>query len=339
MTFQKFSFKSEHFGMVPSYGQICRPNPANGCKMRDGLVSKTGVWDGCGMKDFVGKTAVVTGAASGIGLALAERFAAAGMNLVLGDIEQDPLRAAVQRVRERQVEAIGVPVDTMLRESVAALAQRAFAAFGKVHVLCNNAGVASTSAAGAAVWEVPNTDWDWVLGVNFHGVLYGLQTFVPHMLDHGEPGHIVNTASLAGLLPGGGSYGVSKHGVLALTETLHSDLKARGSAIGCSVLCPGFVNTRIFAAERNRPPALAAGGALRSETAEMARSLLERGKPPAEVAEIVIQSIEENRFYILPHPAWDDILRARLDHVLGRDGPAAVDLAAVVSGAVRGDGY
>lgn len=291
------------------------------------------------MKDFVGKMAVVTGAASGIGLALAERFAAAGMNLVLADIEQEPLRAAVRRVRERQVEAIGVPVDTRVRESVVDLAERAFAAFGKVHVLCNNAGVASTSAAGAAVWEVPNTDWDWVLGVNFHGVLYGLQTFVPHMLAHGETGHIVNTASLAGLLPGGGSYGVSKHGVLALTETLHNDLKARGGAIGCSVLCPGFVNTRIFAAERNRPPALAGGGELSSEAAEVARAMLERGKSPEEIAEAVMQSIVEGRFYILPHPAWDDILRARLDHVLGRDGPAAMDLAAVMSGAVQGEGY
>ena len=292
------------------------------------------------MKDFAGKTAVVTGAASGIGLALAERFAAARMRVVLADIEEGPLNAAVQRLQERQTEAVGVSVNTMVRESVVELAERALDAFGKVHVLCNNAGVASTSASSAAVWEMPNTDWEWVLGVNFHGVLYGLQAFVPHMLSHGEQGHIVNTASLAGLLPGGGSYGVSKHGVLALTETLHKDLKARDAAIGASVLCPGFVNTRIFDAERNRPQALAAGGGeMRSEVAELTRTLLEGGKPPAEIAEAVMRSIEEDRLYILPHPAWDDILRARLDHVLDRGGPAALDLVAVMSGAVQGEGY
>ena len=292
------------------------------------------------MKDFAGKTAVVTGAASGIGLALAERFAAARMRVVLADIEEGPLNAAVQRLQEHQTEAVGVSVNTMVRESVVELAERALDAFGKVHVLCNNAGVASTSASSAAVWEMPNTDWEWVLGVNFHGVLYGLQAFVPHMLSHGEQGHIVNTASLAGLLPGGGSYGVSKHGVLALTETLYKDLKARDAAIGASVLCPGFVNTRIFDAERNRPQALAAGGGeMRSEVAELTRTLLEGGKPPAEIAEAVMRSIEEDRLYILPHPAWDDILRARLDHVLDRGSPAALDLVAVMSGAVQGEGY
>lgn len=179
------------------------------------------------MKDFAGKTAVVTGAASGIGLALAERFAAARMRVVLADIEEDALSRAVEQLEARQAEVIGVPVNTMVRESVFELAERAIDAFGKVHVLCNNAGVASASSVSAAIWEQSRSEWDWVLGVNFNGVLYGLEAFVPHMLEHGESGHIVNTASLAALMPGGGTYGVSKHGVLVLTETLYNDLMGR----------------------------------------------------------------------------------------------------------------
>ena len=205
------------------------------------------------MKDFAGKTAVVTGAASGIGFALAERFAAARMQVVLADIEEDALNRAVKQLEERQAEVIGVPVNTMVRESVFDLAKRAIDTFGKVHVLCNNAGVASTSSVSAAIWEQPRSEWDWVLGVNFNGVLYGLEAFVPHMLEHGESGHIVNTASLAALMPGGGTYGVSKHGVLVLTETLYNDLKARGAAIGASVLCPGFVNTQIHGRRAQSP--------------------------------------------------------------------------------------
>ena len=292
------------------------------------------------MQDFAGKTAVVTGAASGIGLALAERFAAARMRVVLADIEEDALSRAVKQLEQRQAEVIGVPVNTMVRESVFELAERAFVAFGKVHVLCNNAGVASTSSFDAAIWELSSADWDWVLGVNLHGVLYGLQAFVPHMLEHGESGHIVNTASLAALMPGGGTYGVSKHGVLVLTETLYNDLKARNAAIGASVLCPGFVNTQIYDAERNRPSELrnqAAEGD--SERIAAARAMLEQGKSPAAIAEAVAQSIEEDRLYILPHPAWDDFLSARLEHILARGGPATVDLQALLARRAQGEEF
>ena len=292
------------------------------------------------MKDFAGKTAVVTGAASGIGLALAERFAAARMRVVLADIEEDALSRAVKQLEQRQAEVIGVPVNTMVRESVFELAERAIDAFGKVHVLCNNAGVVSTSSANAGVWELPESEWDWVLGVNLHGVLYGLRAFVPHMLEHGESGHIVNTASLAALMPGGGTYGVSKHGVLVLTETLYNDLKARGAAIGASVLCPGFVNTQIYDAERNRPSELrnqAAEGA--SERIAAARAMLEQGKSPAAIAEAVAQSIEEDRLYILPHPAWDDFLSSRLEHILARGGPATVDLQALMARRAQGEEF
>ena len=188
------------------------------------------------MQDFAGKTAVVTGGASGIGFALAERFAQARMNVVLADIEQEALERAVKTLAERRNRVIGVVTDTMRRDTVQALAERALAEFGKVHILCNNAGVVSRNEAARGVWEIPDADWQWVMGVNFWGVLYGLQAFVPAMLAHGESGHIVNTASLAGWLPGGGPYGVTKHGVLSLTETLYSDLRARESKISASVV-------------------------------------------------------------------------------------------------------
>lgn len=295
------------------------------------------------MKEFAGKTAVVTGAASGIGLALAHRFAQARMNVVLADIEEAALEKAVRSIEARQTRAIGVVTDTMRKESVEALAAQASAEFGKVHILCNNAGVASTRSGGKAVWELPESDWKWVMGVNFDGVRYGLQAFVPDMLAHGEEGHIVNTASLAGLLPGGGPYGVSKHGVLALTEGLQSDLTARGAKIQASVLCPGFVNTQIFDAERNRPGDLAAGAAptqeMRAMMQAMAQDLLAKGKSPEEVADIVFASIEQNRFYILPHPAWDDLVRNRVEQVLARGAVAAVDMVQLQSRRAAGEQF
>ena len=293
------------------------------------------------MNEFEGRTAVITGAASGIGLALAERFAAARMQVVMADIQADALEQAVKKLEERQARVIGVVSNTMLRESVQALADRAIAEFGKVHIVCNNAGVAATrSAPGTGIWEVPTADWEWVMGVNFYGVLYGLQAFVPHMLAHGEPGHIVNTASLAGLMPGGGTYGVSKHGVLNLTETLYNDLKARNAKIGASVLCPGFVNTRIFDAERNRPAELQTGQpAPAAELLAMGQALLAQGKDPAEIAQIVFESIEQERLYILPHPAWDGFVRARVEHVIGRQGPATLDFEEMMRRRAAGEQF
>jgi NAD(P)-dependent dehydrogenase (short-subunit alcohol dehydrogenase family) len=280
------------------------------------------------MREFQGKTAVVTGAASGIGRGLVELFAATGMNVVLADVEEKALASAVAELEAQGHSVLGVGVDTRSRESVEQLAQRAFDAFGKVHILVNNAGVASLGEGGRGVWEIADEDWEWVMGVNFYGVLYGLQAFVPHMLAHGEEGHIVNTASLAGLMPGGGPYSVSKHGVLALSEGLYRNLKDRGAAISASVLCPGFVNTNIFNAERNRPKELALEDA--SEADEAARALgsamLAQGKQPSEVAEIVLESIRNDHFYILPHPAWDGFVRSRVEHILARVEPVKMDL-------------
>ena len=280
------------------------------------------------MREFEGKTAVVTGAASGIGRGLVDLFASAGMNVVLADVEEKALATAVADCEARGHTVLGVGVDTRSRESVEQLAQRAFEAFEKVHIVVNNAGVVAIGEGGKGVWEYADEDWDWVVGVNFYGVLYGLQAFVPHMLAHGEEGHIVNTASLAGLLPGGGPYSVSKHGVLALSEELYRNLKDRGAAISASVLCPGFVNTQIFDAERNRPKELeAAAPAERDEAAvAVATAMLQAGKAPSEVAEIVMESIQNDHFYILPHPAWDHIVRKRVEHVLQRVEPMTMDV-------------
>jgi NAD(P)-dependent dehydrogenase (short-subunit alcohol dehydrogenase family) len=277
------------------------------------------------MQDFEGKTAVITGGASGIGRALAERFAQARMNVVLADIEQDALDRAVKEMEERQYRVLGVQANTMVRDSVQSLAERVTAEFGKVHILCNNAGVANRGELAKPVWEVSDADWNWVMGVNFWGVLYGLQAFVPGMLAHGEQGHIVNTASLAGWMPGGGTYGVSKHGVLSLTETLYRDLKARGAAVSASVLCPGFVNTQIFNSERNRPAELGAVAAPDPMAQAMASSMLSMGKQPSEIADTVFDSIANDRFYVLPHPAWDNIVKARVDAAIARGAPMQLD--------------
>ena len=157
------------------------------------------------MQDFSGKTAVITGGASGIGLGLAEHCAGLGMNVVLGDIQQDALDQAVEKVAQRQANVIGVITDTMVKTSVNNLLEEATNTYGNVNLVFNNAGVAAGNSAGKAVWETPDEDWHWVMGVNFYGVLYGVQTFIPHMLEHGEESYIVNTASLAAVMPMGGS--------------------------------------------------------------------------------------------------------------------------------------
>ncbi len=199
-----------------------------------------------------GKIAVVTGAASGIGLALAERFAAAGMRVVLADLDETALEAAAGRVAARGVEALAVPADVSDEGSVQALAAAALERFGAVHVVCNNAGVSSLSDP----WFGPLSAWTWVLGVNLWGVIHGVRAFLPILLSQGE-GHIVNTASAAGLGPGTGpSYDASKHAVVALTEDLYTTLGAMGAPVGVSVLCPGWVRTQIMDAQRNWPAAL-----------------------------------------------------------------------------------
>jgi len=270
------------------------------------------------MRNFEGKTAVITGAASGIGKALAEKFAQEKMQVVLADIEEEALEKTVDNLRQYQHRVIGVKTDVLVEESIDELFAKATEEYGNIHILCNNAGIGANSG-NKAIWEIDKHDWDWVMGVNYQGVLKGIQTFLPHMLEHGEEGHVVTTVSMAGLLPGAGTYGVSKHAVMALTEGLSRDLITRNAKINASVLCPGFVDTNIDKSERNRPSHLGEAQEVTNDMgAEIMSSMLRQGKKPEEIAGIVFEAIKENIFYILSHPAWDETLRSHYENILSR---------------------
>jgi NAD(P)-dependent dehydrogenase (short-subunit alcohol dehydrogenase family) len=278
------------------------------------------------MQSLTGRVAVVTGAASGIGAALAQRFAAEGMQLVLADVEQDPLARIAADLQAQGVATLALRTDVSKPRDVEALAQQTLERFGAVHVLCNNAGVASFGYA----WERSVADWEWVLGVNLWGVIHGIRSFVPIMLRQGAEGHIVNTASMAGLttLPLHSLYQVSKHGVVTLSESLHHELSLIGSKLKVSVLCPGWVDTQIGSSERNRPAPMqgdAGPAALRAEEArarEWALQSLAVGMPAAEVAACVLAAIREERFYILTHPDWNGLVRTRMQDILEARNPA-----------------
>ncbi len=274
-----------------------------------------------------GRTAVVTGAASGIGRALATRFAHEGARVVLADVEDGPLHGTHKELADGGAEVLAVTTDVSDPGSVDALAEAAEERFGPVHILCNNAGV---SGGANPIWAASENDWTWVLGVNLMGVVHGVRSFVPRMLTHGEQGHIVNTSSVLGLSSGGGSvYSVSKHAVTRLSEGLWHDLRAAGSSLGVSVLCPGMIATHIVTAERNRPVSLTndldAEEHSRRETNRLATQerFLADGMPPAQVAEMVVEAIGEGRFYVLTHP--DSIKRQvekRLQAILEGSEPA-----------------
>ena len=283
------------------------------------------------MKEFEGRSAVITGAASGIGFALAKKFAEEKMNIVLADIEQDALDAAVNKISDLGVEAIGIQVDVMDKQAVSHLADESIKAFGNIHVLCNNAGVAST-VVGDGIWDLDDSDWEWVLGVNFYGTLYGIQSFVPHMIKHKEEGHVLNTISLAGILPGEAIYGVSKHAALALSESLWQGLKKKKSKIGASVLCPGFVATNIIESDRNRPDHLAAKNKANFLLKKLVATVLKRGKEPNEIANVTLQAIQDNQFYILPHTNYDDMIKERYSRILARTEPQEADMQEVLLG-------
>ena len=279
------------------------------------------------MKEFKGKTVVVTGAASGIGFGLAERFAQEKMNIVLADIEQDALDAAVAKISDLGVEAVGIAVDVMDKNSVQSLAKQSIDAFGNIHILCNNAGVAPP-ATDEAIWEHDQNGWDWVMGVNFYGILYGIQSFVPHMVEHKEEGHVLNTVSLAGILGLEGSYGVSKFATLALSEGLFQSLKKINSKIGASALCPGFVATNIIDSQRNRPEHLPSKKKSNFLLKQLASAVLKRGKKPDEIADRVIEGIQADSFYILPHPIYDEMIKERYERILARTEPESIDIKA-----------
>ncbi|MGH7895312.1 MAG: SDR family NAD(P)-dependent oxidoreductase, partial [Candidatus Binatia bacterium] len=265
------------------------------------------------MKDLKDKVAVVTGAASGIGRALAGAFATDGMRVVLADVEANALDEAAHEITRGGAKAIAVRTDVSKGDEVEALAKTAQSAFGAVHVVCNNAGV---SVSGPS-WMHTTADWEWVLGVNLWGVIHGVRVFTPILLAQGTDGHIVNTASMAGLISGPGMavYNVSKHGVVTLSESLYHDLRMLGAPIGVSVLCPAWVNTSIIDSGRNRPAALAETAAAlpgRDEMEQMVRGLLASGLAPERVATLVVQAIHEGRFYVLPHPEWKEFVRTRM---------------------------
>ena len=279
------------------------------------------------MRDFSNGTAVVTGAASGMGYAFAERFAAEGMNVVLADIEADALSAAVARLEQQERSVVGIEVNTLQRQSIESLRDQAIDRFGNIHVLCNNAGVVSSEDGGIRnIWDIPDATWDWVLGVNFYGVLYGIQTFLPHMIEHGEPGHVVNTSSVGGIIASSGAYSVSKHGVLSISEGLYLDLRANNSIVSASVLCPGLVNTNLLNAERNRPDQFG-GPTEPSEEASVNETTVRTAMDPSNVASQVWDAIVNDTFYILPHPGWDEIVKDRVDRIVSRGAPVPLDYA------------
>jgi len=270
-----------------------------------------------------GRVAVVTGAASGIGFALSERFAAEGMRVVMADIEEPALAEAADLLGGRGAAVLPVPTDVARDDQVDALRDRALEAFGAVHVVCNNAGVSGT---GRPLWEMSRRDWEWVLGVNLWGVINGVRSFVPVLLEQ-DAGHVVNTASLAGVTTGIlGPYSVTKHGVVALSEGLHFQLAQRAAPVGVSVLCPGWVRTRIGESDRNRPAGVEPSLARDPSLAEGFRSLLEGGMEPSAVAGHVVDGIRAGRFYLLTHPEMSDGIRRRAEEVLAGGPPGTAFL-------------
>jgi len=282
------------------------------------------------MKEFQGKVAVVTGAASGIGRALAERCAQEGMRVVLAGINEQTLMQASQELRDEGASVLAVQTDVSKAGDVEALAQKAFDTYGAVHLLFNNAGV----GAGTIIWESTLADWEWTMDVNLWGVIHGIRAFVPRMIAQDTEGHIVNTASIAGLTsgPGLGIYKVTKYGVVTLSETLYHELALRGAKIKTSVLCPGFVKTRIMDGARNRPARLQNDPAevkMGPESVALIQFMLqavEAGMSAQQVADIAFQAIRDETFYILTHPETKEAIRVRMEDMLQERNPTFIPI-------------
>jgi len=277
------------------------------------------------MKAFAERVAVITGAAGGLGRALAFRLARERMRLVLADVDAEALERAAAELAAAGARAIAVRTDVSRGADVEALARRALDEHGAVHLVCNNAGVAPLGA----VWESSEADWRWVLGVNLWGVIHGVRVFAPILLAQGGEGHIVNTASVAGLIspPGMGAYNASKHAVVALTEALHHDLAAIGARVRCSVVCPAFFPSGIADSERTRPAALAEAGRAKSP-AQLAleadlRKAVSAGRVSAEaIAQAVFEAVRDERFYVLTHARIKPAIERRMRDILDGRTPA-----------------
>ena len=266
------------------------------------------------MKALKGKVAVVTGAASGLGRAMALAFADEGMNVALGDVVD--VSDTFAQAEAKGVSVVSLRVDVSRQEDVERFAQLIDRDLGGADLVCNNAGVSPLAAA----WEGSLGDWQWIVGVNLWGVIHGVRSFVPRLMARGG-GHVVNTASVAGLIspPGSAAYNVTKHAVVAYSETLHHDLRERGSAVGVSVLCPAYVPTGIADSERNRPAGVEPSVKSRETLAreQMLKKAVASGRLSADdVARAVVQAVEDERFYVLTHPRIKGAIRARMEDIL-----------------------
>jgi NAD(P)-dependent dehydrogenase (short-subunit alcohol dehydrogenase family) len=280
------------------------------------------------MQELRDKVAVITGGGSGIGRAFADRCLEEGVKIVLADIEQSALDKAAKELANAGADVLAVRTDVAKSGSVEDLAKRVLDRHGAVHLLFNNAGVASSGP----IWQNTLADWEWVMGVNLMGVVHGIRTFVPIMLSQDADAHIVNTASMAGLLstPGMGIYNVTKHGVVTLSETLVLELQQAHARINVSVLCPGWVRTQIWDSGRNRPADLQNGSAqpasgVSAVEARIAKipDAIAAGLSPEQVADVVFDAIRRNRFYILTHPRWKPLIQQRMENILNDRGPAS----------------
>lgn len=284
------------------------------------------------MQEFKDKVAVITGAASGIGLGLARRCVREGMRVVLADVEHDALNKAQKELTAMGGNVLPVVTDVSKANDVEKLAEKTIEYYGAVHLLCNNAGV---SGADGLIWDVSLADWEWAMGVNLWGVIHGLKIFVPLMLAQETEGHIVNTASTAGLLPyhPGATYHVTKHGVVALSEHLHRSLAEKNAKVKASVLCPGFVKTRILSSLRNQPAECrveTSARPLSPEAEEAAWKYVEKEfkvLSPEQTADMVFTAVREERFYILTHPEFNEAVKKRMEDILQGRNPATTPIS------------
>ena len=285
------------------------------------------------MDNFENKVAVITGAASGMGLAFARRFGQEGMKVVLTDVEEDALNAATQALKQEELDVIGVQANVANLDEVQSLADTVMKEFGRVDILCNNAGVAGdldfVGQRNQPLWEQSPELWNWTFGVNVTGVLNGIRTFLPIMLSQNEPGHVVNTASMAGLLGGSsaGIYGATKHAVVRITEALYFQLMEAESKIHASVLCPGIINTRIFSSGRNRPDIFWTTDEKPDESDTGARidagdQFFAHGLPPESVADQLLESIKNNQFWVLTPDVPLERISIRHQHIIDQTNPS-----------------